>query len=282
MSEGGGLYVDPFVFQETADIPIFIIKEWEERFPSLRVGFSARKKGEDADCRNYALHVGNNGAQVIENRRKLAEFVDFSLSDWTCAEQVHHTRIAFAQDHDRGRGKKDRKTAFQNTDGLFSYRSNMLLASYYADCVPLYFYASDIGHYGVAHAGWKGTVQQIGPKMIQKLQERGARIEHIFVAVGPSIGPCCYEVDHHVIHPLKRVLNNQMQLDRVAMSHTPAKWHLDLKEANASLLKNIGVKEQNVLQSNWCTSCDVNYFYSHRRDGGNTGRMVAWIGKKGD
>jgi copper oxidase (laccase) domain-containing protein len=83
-----------------------------------------------------------------------------------------------------------------------------------------------------------------------------------------------------VYEPLRRALADPLALERVAVSHVPGKWQLDLRKANVELLKKTGVNPEHIYITNWCTSCDKDYFYSHRRDRGKTGRMVAWIGKK--
>jgi copper oxidase (laccase) domain-containing protein len=79
---------------------------------------------------------------------------------------------------------------------------------------------------------------------------------------------------------VRNCLLDDRLVENVATSHIPGKWQLNLKQTNAELLKRAGVKPEHIAISKWCTSCDRDYFYSHRRDEGKTGRMVAWIGKK--
>lgn len=272
--------MEPFQYREVSGIPCFFLEKWETKFPHLVVGFSGRKRGEDWNERNYALHVGDRPEQVIVNRQKLAEQFEMELAAWTCGEQVHGVHVAQVTAEDRGRGQRSRDTAFSDTDGMFTAEKNLLLASYYADCVPLYFYSPDIDVVGVAHAGWKGTVGQIGAGMIAQLHEQGADRTQIHVAIGPSIGSCCYEVDEYVMNPLRQALSTKEQVERVATPTIPGKWKLDLKLANAELLQQAGIPSEQILISQWCTSCADEHFYSHRRDRGVTGRMVAWIGKQ--
>lgn len=272
--------MEPFKYHDVPDIPYFSLCLWEKEFPHLVAGFSARRLGEDMHCRNYALHVGDRPEQVIQNREQLAEHLGMSLTAWTCGEQVHGTHVELVTERERGYGRTERESAFPDTDGMLTKEPNILLASYYADCVPLYFYSPDIDMIGVAHAGWKGTVGGIGAKMVRKLQEHGAELEQIRAAIGPSIGACCYEVDHRVIDPLKVAIPDETILEQIAVSHVPGKWQLDLKKANNELLKRTGIRPDHIVQTKWCTSCDAGYFYSHRRDRGKTGRMVAWIAKK--
>jgi polyphenol oxidase len=272
--------MEPFKYQDHAAIPFFSLDVWEKEFPHLVVGFSARRKGEDQDCRNYALHVGGRPDLTVQNRQDLSEMLGIPFAAWTCAEQVHGIEVAHVTEEDRGRGNTSRESAFANTDGMLTTETNVLLTAFFADCVPLYFYSPDLDMLGIAHAGWKGTVGKIGKKVVERLVEAGADLRKIRVAIGPSIGPCCYEVDDHVYEPLRRALADPLALERVAVSHVPGKWQLDLRKANVELLKKAGVSPEHIYVTKWCTSCDKEYFYSHRRDRGKTGRMVAWIGKK--
>lgn len=266
--------MDPFILHHTTD-PFLRLEEWEQLYPHLVVGMSARTSAN----RNYALHVGNNPKQVIENRKKLATQLGFPFGNWTCGEQVHDCHVEEVTAANKGCGREDRASAFADTDGLITAEVDTLLASYYADCVPLYFYSPDRDLIGVAHAGWKGTVLGISKKMVERFQLMGADKKRLMVAIGPSIGACCYEVDEKVIVPLTKVLGTT-NLGSIAHSTSPDHYRLDLKAANAALLFQTGLDEHQVFISNRCTNCENTLFFSYRREGTNAGRMVAFIGKR--
>lgn len=272
--------MEPFQYRDMSPIPYFSLSMWEKEFPHLIVGFSARRRDEDLNQRNYAFHVGDQPSMVIENRKQLLQQIGMPFESWTCGEQVHGTDLQWVTQNERGKGSLVRDTAFQDTDGLITDEENILLASYYADCVPLFFYSPDLDFIGVAHAGWKGTVEGIATKMVRKFQKAGANPTTLRVAIGPSIGVCCYEVDERVIHAVTKALSDQQHLDEVSIRTKPGRWQLDLRKTNMKLLQKAGVVEKNILITQRCTSCDQDYFYSHRRDEGRTGRMVAFIGKK--
>ncbi|TCS94615.1 peptidoglycan editing factor PgeF [Hazenella coriacea] len=273
--------MEPFKYRDTSPIPCFFLERWEKEFPHLVVGFSARRKDEDLNQRNYAFHVGDRPDMVVENRKQLLDQVGMSIESWTCGEQVHGIDLQLVTSTDRGKGNFTRDTAFSDTDGLITKEENVLLASYYADCVPLYFYSPDLDLIGVAHAGWKGTVQGMAVRMVRKLEELGADPKTLHVAIGPSIDQCCYEVDERVMNAVHQALPDDIQAHQeVLISTKQGKWQLDLRKTNVKLLQRVGVLERNILVTTWCTSCDQDYFYSHRRDQGRTGRMVAFIGKK--
>lgn len=269
--------MEPFRYREDKGVPYFSLHPWEENFPNLVVGMSARKASSDLFQHNYALHVGDDPDRVRTNRQKLAERLGMPFSSWTCGEQVHGTDIKEVVSEDRGRGRNSLENALPSVDGMLTGEEDILLTSFYADCVPLLFYSPDSRVIGLAHAGWRGTVGGIGPRMVERMVRRGSKREHILVAIAPSIGGCCYEVDEHVVGPLSRVLSD---LTGVIRPSNAGKWMLDLKAANRKLLLEAGIREENILVSGWCTSCHRKYFYSHRRDQGRTGRMVAWIGMR--
>ncbi len=272
--------MESFVYQKKMGVPFFRLEQWEKEFPTLTVGFSARDPKEDWNAYNYALHVGGDPTRIMQNRKNLTRSIGFPFQSWTCGEQVHGVHIEIVDFSQRGKGSDSRETAFQETDGLLTGESDLLLASYYADCVPLYFYSPDLDWVGIAHAGWRGTVGQIGPRMVDKLVEQGAERQNIRIAIGPSIGACCYEVDEHVITPLQDALGKAELTPNIATYNGQGRWQCDLKQANAAILQKNGISIKQIVMTSWCTSCGIDYFYSHRRDQGKTGRMVAWIGKK--
>ena len=200
------------------------------------------------------------------------------LTWWTCGEQVHGTKIQEVTIQERGRGSESQKTALMKTDGLITREENLLLTSFYADCVPLIFYSPPTGWLGIAHAGWRGTASGIGLQMVREFSKRGADPAGIQVAIAPSIGGCCYEVDHRVVAALTKILPHPSKevLRPIGMD----KWKLDLRQANRELLIKEGVQEDHIQVTHLCTSCRSDLFYSYRRGAGRVGRMVAWIGKR--
>ncbi|RUT36368.1 peptidoglycan editing factor PgeF [Paenibacillus zeisoli] len=265
-----------------------IIRSWEDAFPELSVGFTGRGGGAGAspyESLNLALHVEDDPDVVVENRARLAQAVGFSFDSWTCGEQVHDTRVGVVGTEHRGRGRLDRTSSFEDTDGLITDVQGVLLTSFYADCVPLYFF--DPAHHavGLAHAGWKGTVQQIALQMVQKMEtEYGSRRDELRAAIGPSIGSCCYEVDDHVMSKVRDIVPAEAQPELVAKvtsaSVNPGKSMLNLKELNRIIMIKAGILPSHIECTSWCTSCNTDLFFSYRKEKGVTGRMASWIGMK--
>jgi YfiH family protein len=153
----------------------------------------------------------------------------------------------------------------------------------YADCVPLYFFDPVRHAVGLAHAGWKGTVGGIARMAVRRMTESfGSKPEELLAAIGPSIGVCCYEVDEAVAAKVRPVLEEigpePEQQERVLQSGRSAgKYMLDLQTFNRLLLLEAGILSAHIELSHLCTSCNTDRFFSHRAEGGRTGRMVAWI-----
>jgi YfiH family protein len=160
---------------------------------------------------------------------------------------------------------------------------NVLLASFYADCVPLYFYDPEHQAAALAHAGWKGTVQQIAAETIQAMEQAyGSNPQTLVAAIGPSIGSCCYEVDGMVTAKVKRLigelnLSDHEQETMMTLSEN-GKANLNLKEINRQIMIKAGILPIHIEITQWCTGCRRDLFYSHRKEGGLTGRMASWIG----
>jgi polyphenol oxidase len=154
-------------------------------------------------------------------------------------------------------------------DALLTRRRGQPLAIFTADCVPLVVVDPERPALGMAHAGWRGTVRGIAGRLVEALVERaGARADRMRAAIGPSIGPCCYEVDEPVIGPLRAAFPSVWE--RWAAPGDPGRpgrWWLDLWAANAEQLAAAGVPSAAILSPRLCTSCRRDLFFSYRREG---------------
>ncbi|MEK4789856.1 peptidoglycan editing factor PgeF [Bacillus sp. FSL K6-2971] len=227
---------------------------------------------------NTGLHVGDDASSVQLNRQVIADAIAVPLSDWVFADQTHEDRIKKVTKEQRGRGSLHYHEALPGTDGLYTSEPNIMLALCFADCVPLYFLAPQHVLIGTAHAGWKGTVKQIGAKMIDLwVNQEGAKTDQIQVVIGPSIGSCCYIVDDVVLNQVKQL---PFLTEDVYSEISQGQYKLDLKTLNKNVLLHAGMKEENIHVSSMCTSCNDQLFFSHRRDQGKTGRMMSFVGFK--
>jgi len=221
---------------------------------------------------NLALHVGDDDMAVLGNRRKFAQAVGFSFEDVVCAQQVHGCEIRTVGANERGRGTKDYGDALPETDGMITCDKRVVLAAFFADCVPVYVVDPVKGAVGLAHAGWKGTLNEIAGKLVQQMEadfETDPRT--CFAFVGPSIGPCCYAVGEEIINKF----NERFHLNSCGFKEN-GKWFLDLWEMNRRVLLNAGLTSEHIGIGGICTSC-CRSFFSFRRESGRTGRMAAFI-----
>ncbi|MCK6203877.1 MULTISPECIES: peptidoglycan editing factor PgeF [Bacillus] len=270
--------MEPFVLKESK---FFSIEDWTEKFPGLAAGFSTKNGGNsngDYSSLNLGLHVNDSVQAVCGNREIFSESIGFPLPAWTGAEQTHETFIRKVSKEDAGTGALDYGQAFRRTDGFFTLEQGLLLTLCFADCVPLYFTHPDSGAIGAAHAGWKGTVGGIAGNMAGVFKNEGIDPGEILAAIGPSICEKCYIVDSRVVNLVKNRLED---VDKKPYNQVKEnQYQLDLKEVNKQLLMKSGIREENIIVSGYCTSCHEEYFFSHRRDGGKTGRMMSYIGWK--
>lgn len=275
-----GVNVEAFVRSETTDA--LHLREWEERYPDLVVGFTLRTSGFGSSpfsSNNMGLHVGDDPDVVVKNRRQLSNRLGFEFDVWTSADQVHGKQVYQITRENCGAGREKQEDSIPCTDGIFTNQSDILLTSFYADCVPLFFIDPIHRVIGLAHAGWKGTVGNIAKEMIHTFESKfGSKAEDILTAIGPSIQGCCYEVDEHV---MKQVRENVPSWEEcVVPSKNSDRYMLDLPASNQRIMENAGILPQHIVRTSWCTNCRTDLFFSHRKEAGNTGRMASFIGWK--
>lgn len=216
--------------------------------------------------------MGDDPQAVRANREIWFDQWDAEASKVVIGEQVHGSKIHEAGLSDAGRGSCSLDSVILGIDGLFT-RSPLALMAFFADCVPVFFYHPEQKLIGIAHAGWKGTVGKITLMMLEHFREQGADPAGCWAAIGPSIGPCCYEVDTRVITAFREEFQETPFLSQGKAGHAM----LNLWEANRLMLLKAGVPEQQIWTAGICTACHTDSFFSHRVEGPKTGRMAGWI-----
>lgn len=271
--------IEPFI-QNTEQVLELTI--WNHFSKQLVVGFTTKNGGVskmEFESLNLGLHVKDDNNLVVSNRRKLGDILCFPAEKWVCAEQTHKNKIAKVTKKDLGAGVFTYEDSIKDTDGLYTTEKNILLTLCFADCVPVYFFAPSKQIIGIVHAGWKGTVQDIVGEMVRAWEREGVKRDEIQAVIGPAIGKCCYIVDDYVINVVKaleHVDSNPFE------SISDNQYLLDLKDLNYQLMVRAGIPPDHIQVSSYCTSCENQFFFSHRRDAGKTGRMISFIGLKED
>ncbi len=225
---------------------------------------------------NIGFHVGDDNFRVLKNRRILADALGVDLSRFTFANQCHSSNVAIVNDACRGKGSMELETALPHTDGMITNVKNICLGVQVADCVPILLYDPVRQVIAALHAGWKGTLRKIVTETVVKMvQHYDSKAENMLAALGPSNGPCCYEVGDDVVREARTALGNLKDIIKPAA--TPGKHIFDQWTANIRQLKDAGVKEENIENSGVCCQCNNTLFYSSRADQGHTGRFMAGI-----
>jgi len=157
------------------------------------------------------------------------------------------------------------------------------LVTFYADCVPLYFVDPKHHAIGLAHSGWRGTVNRMGEKMIHAMkQEYGTVPEDLICCVGPSICSDCYEVGEDVADNFRDAFSKEdcEHIVFPSKSGVIGKRQLDLWEANRRILMEAGVPSKNISVTDICTKCNPDKLFSHRAMGEKRGNLCAFLALK--
>lgn len=248
---------------------------WYGTFPTLRrAGFvnacSCRLHGESAivsETLNLALHVGDDAEMVLRNRKAFAQAIGVNAERITTCQQVHGSKVVRVTEELVGSGALDFATTIKDTDALITNLPDVPLMLFYADCVPVLLADVESGAIGLAHAGWRGTVANIGAKTVAAMKESfGTKPGSILAAIGPSIGACCYEVDDFV-------RNQASGYEKFFSVKGEGKYQLDLWGMNVQQLVDAGVPMDNIAVAGVCTNDNNELFCSYRAEQGNTGRM---------
>ena len=230
-------------------------------------GFPERGGGVSTGARaslNLGRRWGDTLDNVEENRRLLAVHAGYEPSSLQATRHVHGTAVWAVGEP---------LEADAEFDGLVCDRPGPALGAFAADCGPILFADPVARIIGAAHAGWRGTVNGIATNVITRMIELGAKPGHIRVALGPSIGPCCFEVGPEVVEQFRAALGEMPGL--VVKGATKA--HIDLRVALRTMLERAGVAPDAIDDRPPCTRCEPDRFFSYRRDGKDGGVHMAFI-----
>ncbi len=247
-----------------------------ERCGAVRHTFSTRLGGVSKgqySAMNMSFNSGDTRENVEKNYEILCGAVGIKTENLVLSKQTHTNNVRIVIAEDKGTGFS--KPSFEDVDGLITNERNVALVTQYADCTPLLFCDPVQGVIATSHAGWRGTVKLIGKVTVEKMvSDFGCRRENIIAAIGPCIGPCCYEVDDPVYSAF---LPLRLELDRIFTPKNEGHYMLDLREANKQILLKSGIREENLDIADICTCCNCNELHSHRATNGKRGNLAAII-----
>jgi len=245
------------------------VPQWS-RFNGLIHGFLGRRGGRSQPpyaSLNISYDNGDDIQTVKQNWCDLKVALGLGDVNVITANQVHGDTILEVSSETGKRAGVG--------DGLMTEVPNLVLGVMAADCVPLLFLEPDRKVAAAVHAGWQGTAAGIAASAVTRMREE-YRIDPsaLHVAMGPSIGPCCYEVGREVAQQIEANWREEL---RGAWKPDGAKGRLDLRAINEALLVGVGVPRTHIQKIGPCTACDVKEFFSYRKEG-KTGSQLSFIG----
>jgi hypothetical protein len=263
-----------------------------QKLPWLVHGFSTRTGGvselDGQKVLNLSFMEWDTKENVEENRRVFQEAVGAKNFAFAPMRQFHSDVIQHFPTQPAEPCKGDASTT--NKPGL-------LLGVQTADCVPILLVDPKNRAVAAVHAGWRGTLARITQKAVGRMRlEFGSRPADLLAAIGPSIGPCCYEVGADFVTKFTAQFADAAEYfdeARCGEEPNPLQWlnmsppghqpppknvHLDLPKANRSQLLSAGVRTSNIFVSGLCTACRTDLFFSYRKEGSLSGRLLSVIG----
>jgi YfiH family protein len=262
------------------------------KLPWLVHGFSTRQGGasrlEGQKLLNLSFMEWDTNENISENRRRVQAAVGAKDLTLVAMKQIHSDIV---------QSFSTAPAEARKGDASITKQAGLLLGTQTADCVPILLVDPKKRIVAAIHAGWKGTLARIAQKTVGRMQlEFACKPEDILAAIGPSIGLCCYEVgaefvtkfaaqfaDAHEYFDEARTGDEPNPLQWMNMKPPghqppPKNVHLDLRKANRSQLLAAGLREKNIFTTDLCTGCRTDLFFSYRREGPQSGRMLSVIG----
>jgi len=227
---------------------------------SAVAAFSGRQDG------NMSLCYGDT-SNSLENRRKFLAAIDIDYRDLICAKQVHGKSIKYVAEIDKGSGALDYDRSITDTDGFITDKRDVPIAILTADCLSVFIYDPMAPAIAILHAGWRSTEKNICAEALKAMQEKFAsHSEDLLVGFGPSIGPCCFEVEKDFKSNFASGLINR-----------DGRIFMDIALINQMQLINCQVKEENISDPKICTSSENKDFFSFRKEAELAGRMISVV-----
>ena len=221
-------------------------------------------------------NLGTGEERVLLTRELVAKTFRFEPEHLITMDQIHRDRIWIV---DKPLAHSRSPLNFRS-DALLTDQREIAIGVLTADCVPILLVDPNHAVIGIIHAGWRGTLLGIARKAIHKMAHHfGTSTEDLLVAIGPSIGECCYEVDEDVMAPFRSSGWNWQAFSRHGGK---GKWYLNLAQANIEQMEDLGIRDENCCWMRICTACNHDIFFSYRAEGPGTGRQISFIQLRDD
>ena len=249
-----------------------------EALPYIRHMFTTREGGVSKDIYeslNLSFTRGDDETAVLENYRRVAQALGTSIDHIVTSDQTHTTNVRPVGREDLGKGIT-RPRDYKDVDGMITDQPGVLLATFYADCVPLYFVDPVHKAIGLSHSGWRGTVGRMGQATVEAMEKSfGSQPKDLLCAIGPSICQDCYEVSRDVAEAF--IFAFPTHEKEILQAGALGKYQLDLWKANEIVLTEAGVLKEHIDLAGLCTCCNSSILFSHRASKGKRGNLGAFL-----
>lgn len=269
------------VFERETKVPYIHFRSFDQQ-EWLQLTFSTRLGGVSKgylSTLNLGWDRGEPRENVCENYRRYCGSIGGQTEKLVLSDQIHETTVRYV-DESVCAGTEILKK-LRGVDGMITDIPELILATSYADCVPLFFCDPVKKIIASSHSGWKGTVAGIGAETIRKMQEMGCQPADIEVLIGPSICQKCYEISENVAEQFASAYSSD-EMDQILQKgrvteEREQKYQLDLWAANWFQLKKAGVQPENIHLAGVCTCCNHELLFSHRASHGKRGNLNGFL-----
>jgi len=235
------------------------------KYKNLLQAFSTRLGGFSAapyDSLNLGMHSGDDKQLVAQNRRLFFKQLNIPEDRLVFPEQVHSANVQLVSE----------SGIVAQCDALITSEKNLFLTIQTADCFPIFLYDPSAQAVGIVHSGWRGTAANIVQKTISLMENRlHCRAENMIAAIGVGVQQSCYQVDTETASHFDA---------KYGLPDGPGHFKLDVQSAIADQLFKAGLSQKNIEIDKTCTHCAADRYYSYRRDGKESGRMMGVIGMR--
>lgn len=261
---------------EKDGVPYVTFPKLSEYDSEIVHAFSTRLGGvskEHLSSMNLSFHRQDNEEAVMENHRRFAKALGYDEKKLVFSDQVHLTNFRKVTKEDCGKGIT-RESDIIGIDGLVTNEPGVPIMTFYADCVPLFFYDTVKKVIAMAHSGWRGTVEKIGAKMVSYMEkEYGSKSKDIVCAIAPSICQKCYEISEDVAMHFLGVFGTSYG-NELLFAKENGKYQLNLHKACEITLLDAGILPEHLDVTDLCTCCNPDVFFSHRASHGMRGNLA--------
>lgn len=221
------------------------------------------------DSLNLGGGLGDKSTRVNKNRDMALDSISMNSSSLFDVWQVHSSQVVRAMEP-----RRDQELI--KADAMVTNNTDVSLLMRFADCVPIFIYDPEHNAVGIAHAGWLGTSRGVSSALVHSMvNEFQSNPKDLLAGIGPSIGPCHYEIREDVLSTIRKSFSEDAEL---LIQCRQSKTYFDLWSANRYQLEKAGLTQVEVAEI--CTVCHNDRWYSHRAEQGKTGRFGAVIACK--